>query len=150
MYPCLKSVTLLSNCWSNFIIYVTLDPKAKGEDETLGFKTAFDNLDIHKEVHHMTEDHQNIDEHYCAKMSVKNRVGGNHISPIPRNMSVLGLDNSTFLPSRMDHWLQRLNYISLVSRVLRNEIPCLMHLGGENHISHQYSKEMSKPTEMVR
>eukprot|EP00794_Sanderia_malayensis_P001047 gene1047-373_t len=41
----------------------------------MGRKIVFDNLDWHMPVHHMTEEHQNIDQHYTVKMSVSNRVG---------------------------------------------------------------------------
>ena len=110
---------------------------------------AFDNVDIHKDVRDMTESHQNIDQHYCAKMAVENRVSGNHLSTLPTGKSILDMDNAAFLPSREDHWEQRLNYISLVGRILCRMIPCLQHLPSVTHIKHQYSDEMSKPPQKV-
>ena len=45
-----------------------------------GWKIAFDNFDFKQLVHHMTEDHQNIDDHWVSRISVENRVSGNHLS----------------------------------------------------------------------
>ena len=45
-----------------------------------GRKFLFDNIDYRQEIHHMTEEHQNIDAHCLTFMSVESCVSGNHLS----------------------------------------------------------------------
>ena len=44
-----------------------------------GRKLVFDNFNF-KQVHSMTEQHQNIDVHWVTNLSVENCVSGNHLS----------------------------------------------------------------------
>lgn len=117
-----------------------------------GRKIVFDNLDFKQLVHHMTEDHQNIDEHWVSHISVENRVSGNHLAMAkPTTKSVLKIENAKFVPNKIEHVLQRENYASLVSRILVDNIPCLHFLKecASRHIKHAYSSEMIKKTENV-
>ncbi len=45
-----------------------------------GRKITIDNLDYHQNVHHTTEEHQNVDKHYVMVMATENRVTGNDFS----------------------------------------------------------------------
>jgi hypothetical protein len=116
-----------------------------------GRKITFDNLDYHQEVHHMTEEHQNIDKHYVTSMSTENRVHGNHLSDKCPETGVLRMENGKCLPSVQDHGRQRENYITLAGRIITNNIPCLSYLSdvAVAHIPHQYSKEMKEVSQMV-
>ena len=116
-----------------------------------GRKIGFDNIDWHMDVHYMTEEHQNIDQHYTVKISTPNRVAGNHLSCDSPRCDLLDVDNSKFLPDHIDHHIQRRNYISLVSRVITRSINCLKFLKDvvSDHIPHQYSRELSEPTDTV-
>ena len=49
-------------------------------DPDHGRKLTLDNVDIHIPTHDMTEEHQNLDAHYCSLMSTENRVSGLHLS----------------------------------------------------------------------
>ena len=110
-----------------------------------GRKLVFDNFDFRQEVHHMTQDHQNVDVHWVTHMAVENRVSGNHLPSDRPVCQIQALENGQCLPGRHEHHLQRENYITLTERAIV-EIPCLSFLKGVvvQHILHQYSKEMSE------
>ena len=116
-----------------------------------GRKITFDNLDYYQEVHHMTEEHQNIDKHYVTVMSTENRVHGNHLSDDLPETGVLGMKNGKCLPSVKDNTRQRENYIVLTERIISSSIPCLHYLSKvcTPHIPHQYSKEMKNVSQTV-
>ena len=48
----------------------------------VGRKIVFDSIDYYAEIHEMTEDNQNKDEHWVTVMETKNRVSGNHLSSV--------------------------------------------------------------------
>lgn len=116
-----------------------------------GRKLVFDNFDFRQQVHTMTEEHQNVDVHWCTHMAVENRVSGNHLSDTkPDADYLLQMENGLCLPSPYDHHLQRQNYITLTTRAIV-EIPSLAFLKPVvcQHIQHQYSKETREKSEMV-
>ena len=115
---------------------------ANNPQPDIGRKITFDNLDYHQEVHHMTEDHQNIDRHYVTVMSTNNRVHGHHLSDKPSETGVFQMENGKCLPSVLDNVRQRENYITLVERVIANNIPCLHFLSDvvTTQIPHQEMK----------
>ena len=45
-------------------------------------KLVFDNIDYRHEVHHMTEEHQNVDKHCVTVMVTENCVSGKHLSDV--------------------------------------------------------------------
>lgn len=116
-----------------------------------GRKLVFDNFDFRQQVHTMTEEHQNVDVHWCTHMAVENRVSGNHLSDTkPDADYLLQMENGLCLPSPYDHHLQRQNYITLTTTAIV-EIPSLAFLKPVvcQHIQHQYSKETREKSEMV-
>ena len=72
-----------------------------------GRKITFDNLDYHQDVHHMSEEHQNIDKHFITSMSTENRVHGNHLSDQLPSTGLKEMENGKCLPSLKDHERQR-------------------------------------------
>jgi hypothetical protein len=118
-----------------------------------GRKIVFDNFDFKQNVHHMTEEHQNIDNHWVSHMCTENRVSGNNLSTVrPQLSAILSLDNGVFIPNEEEHILQRENYVTLVSQIIVRNIVCLHLLMrcAPKHIRHQYQTEMMKKTETVR
>ena len=116
-----------------------------------GRKLVFDNFDFRQQVHTMTEEHQNVDVHWCTHMAVENRVSGNHSSDMkPDADGLLQMENDLCLANRHDHHLQRQNYITLTTKAIV-EIPCLAFLKPVvcQHIQHQYSKETREKSQMV-
>lgn len=118
----------------------------------IGRKITIDNLDYRQNVHYMTEQHQNIDVHLVSVMSTENRVGAVHLSAEKNGCEIMKIENGTFIPSDSDHQLQRMNYITLVGRILVDDIPYLKFLTDvvTFHIQHKYSSEMAKKTDTVR
>ena len=117
----------------------------------VGRKLVFDNIDYRHEVHHMTEEHQNVDKHCVTVMTTENRVSGKHLSDVQPVNGVLELENGKCLPSCRDNVKQRCNYIALVGRVITANIEYLKFLQDVTtmHIPHCYMKEMSSKSETV-
>ena len=100
----------------------------------------------------MTEDNQNIDMHHTAKLAVFNRVSPpENLSATRPKYTIDTIPNSEFLCNTAEHVKQRLNYITLVSRIVTKHIKCLEDFSDEvvKHIPHAYSKEMRKKSENV-
>ena len=101
----------------------------------------------------MSEDNQNKDLHWINHLKVTNRVSGNHLlEDKPICEFVADLDNSKLLPTIPEHVAQRANYISLIKRVLTEEITCLAFCKDvvDQHIPHRHMREMSSKSEKVR
>ena len=88
-----------------------------------GRKITIDNFDYRQNVHHMTEEHQNIDVHHVTVMSTENRIGAVDFSDQKKEDGIMKLENGKFIPSDDDHQLQRKDFISLVGRILVANIP---------------------------
>lgn len=99
----------------------------------------------------MTEENQNLDTHDCVKGYVLNRVGGNNLPKFKPQSDLMSLENGEFMFDRQDHVKQRINYITLIQRIIVGEIDCLKQFSDcvLYHIPHKYSKEMSQKNEMV-
>ena len=99
----------------------------------------------------MTEDNQNIDLHHTAKMAVVSRVCGDHLSDEKPFIPLSELTHGEFVCSGVDHMKQRLNYMTLVGRIITSNLDCLEDFSSEviKHIPHDYSKEMSQKSENV-
>ena len=129
--------------------------KAKGELKQAkknmhpGFTIAFDNIDGRHERRHMTKDNQNLDFHWVNHKVIMNRVCGHGLETLPRD--ICSISNIKFFPTVEDQKLQRHNYVVLVSRVLVEHLRCFSFLKDVcvSHISHKYSKEMAKKSEVV-
>ncbi len=65
----------------------------------VGRKLVFDNIDYRHEVHYMTEEHQNVDNHCVTLMAVENRVSGNHLNNQQPEGGVMKLENGKYIPS---------------------------------------------------
>lgn len=95
----------------------------------------------------MREDNQNKDHHWINHIKVTNRVSGNHLTDDkPICDSLMELDNIKVIPNYPEHVCQRGNYVSLIERILVNEIPCLAFCKNVvmMHIPHTHEPELSK------
>ena len=121
------------------------------EEMDSGRKITMDNFDYHQNVHYMTEEHQNIDKHFVSVMATENRVSGYNLSDSTPAHSIKNMDNGKCVPSMNDHIQQRKNYITLVERIIVENIPCMKFLESvvTHHILHRYSKEMSMKSDTV-
>lgn len=64
---------------------------------------------------------------------------------------LMELDNIKVIPNYPEHVCQRGNYVSLIERILVNEIPCLEFCKNVvmMHIPHTHEPELSKKSEKV-
>ena len=90
--------------------------------------------------------------HHTAKMAVINRVSNPELSTEKPFTALETLDNGPFICNSSDHIKQRSNYVTLVARILTQNIKCLEDLEDVVtwHMPHKYSKEMNCKSENVR
>ena len=70
-------------------------------DPDHGRKITIDNIDIHIPTHDMTEDHQNLDAHYCSWMSTENRLSRLHLPDEKPICKLETVENGTFCPTQI-------------------------------------------------
>lgn len=128
-----------------------VDQKYAKLQPDIGRKLILDNIDIHQYTHDMTEQHQNPDAHYCSLLSTENRISSSHLPDTAPTSTLKELDNGIFCPSKMEHNQQRKDYVSLVGRILTENLPCMADFkdGAIHHIPHRYSNEMKLQTDSV-
>ena len=113
---------------------------------------VFDNIDYYAEIHEMTEDNQNKDEHRVTVVETEHRVSSNHLPSVsPPEEKMMSLECGLRLPNMSELQLQRNDYVILVSRIITNYVHWLKSLKcvTVKHIKHQYSHETSHPTTTV-
>lgn len=90
----------------------------------------------------MTDEHQNIDKYYVTVNATTNRIPGNHLGIDHPVHGITQMENGKCIPNYLEQKLQRENNITLVQRILFENIPCL-EFGknvAEKHISHNLVK----------
>ena len=117
----------------------------------LGRKITVDNFDYRQHVHHMTEDHQNIDVHLVSVISTENRVGAVDLNDDNTATGILDIENGKCIPSDEEHRSQRKNFITLIGQIIVGNIPSLEFLADvvTSHIPHKYSSQMNRKTNTV-
>ena len=116
-----------------------------------GFIVAFDNIDIELHRKNMTMLAQNRTHHWVNHKMITNRVSGNTLPAEGPQAELADIPNIKFLPSIEDHEQQRLNYATLVSRVLVEYFDAFKPLESVclQHIPHKYSGQMSEKSQKV-
>lgn len=115
-------------------------------------RITFDNFDFRILTNFIFKGYQNSDMHWITQFITFERVSSAHLNdtrPLIHNINEF--DNTQYLLSKRELEDQRWNYIVLVSRVLVECFPCLKsikHVVPE-HIRHQYSQEMARPSEII-
>ena len=86
-----------------------------------------------------------------GRHTTENRVSGYNLCDSKPTQSIKNMDNGKCVPGMNDHVQQRKNYISLVERIIVENIPCMKFLQNvvTAHITHRYSKEMSMKSNTV-
>jgi len=116
-----------------------------------GFIIAFDNIDIQLQRKSMTLSAQNRIFHWVNHKMVNNRVSGCALPADGPKAELLDVTNLKFFPSMEEHQQQRLNYATLVSRILVEYFNAFEPLKNVcvQHIPHKYMKEMSEKSSKV-
>ena len=115
-------------------------------------RVTFDNFDFRVLANIIVKGHQNSDMHWITQFITFDRVSSQGLDDTgPIIKDIKQFDNSNYLLSKRELQEQRSDYIVLVSRVLVEYFPCLESIKSvvPKHVSHQYSKEMATPSEIV-
>ena len=110
-----------------------------------------DNIDKTVRARDMRVDNQNQSIHYFNSFAVRDRIPSVE-NPVESNhQKIDSAPLSTFLPTAEDCSAIRDGYITLISRVLVENLVFLAPFKQcvPQHIVHEYSQEMSKKSEMV-
>ena len=95
--------------------------------------------------------YQNKGKHYVSINATINRITGNHLDDNSPAGGINQMENGKCIPNPTEQIEQRENYITLVQRVIVDNVPCLDFVKDlvQKHIPHKYSKEASQPTKSV-
>jgi len=116
---------------------------------TAGFKIVFDNIDLTVRPRHSTEERQSLSLHNVNAFAVKDRINYSTFSSTrERKEDYL----YSILPNDEDYQSLKERFIIHVSRIIvkymnffKEDFQNLI----QRHIPHQFSKEMSKKSEVV-
>ncbi|KAK3754574.1 hypothetical protein QZH41_017326, partial [Actinostola sp. cb2023] len=116
-----------------------------------GYIIAFDNIDIQLLRKSMTLSAQNRIFHWVNHKMVISRVSGCMLPAKGLKAELLDIPNLKFFPSIEDHQQQRINYATLVARMLVQYFDVYEPLQSAciQHIPHKYTNEMSQKSSKV-
>ena len=115
-------------------------------------RVTFDNFDFRILTNIIVKGYQNSDMHWITQYITFDRVSSSHLDDSkPILQDIKDFDNTNYLMSKSELEDQRKDYIVLVTRVLVEYFTCLHSLKNvvPKHITHQYSEEMAKPSEII-
>eukprot|EP00795_Rhopilema_esculentum_P016095 gene16095-7448_t len=109
------------------------------------YQVIGDNLDLYIKVKHMTSENQNKSIHWFNLLGLPLRVTGVNLDNTHQQRSIVSMRNEEFIPDKSLHNKLLLDLISLVSRVIVDNIKAFSPFKNLvlRHIPHKYSKEMS-------
>ena len=119
-------------------------------EQPKGYQIIGDNVDLHINVRHMSEQNKNRSLHTFNLVAMRDVVSGSNL-PDKHIRTLNDVEISEFLPSHNDVEQLKKDFIVLWARVIVKNIPAFTFLKGVliQHIQHQYSKEMQAITEEV-
>lgn len=130
-----------------------------GEDDEcnkwFGFRIVGDNLDKNVKPRNHRIDHGTTSLHFFNLVALRDRIDLSDVSDDPSTYLRTPVDNlelNILLPSNLDYEELISSYEVLMSRVLVAKVPYFARTFDDvvvKHISHEYSREMSKKTEAV-
>ena len=126
------------------------------QEQPRGYQIIGDNVDLHINVRHMSEQNKNKSLHTFNLVAMRDVVSGNnlpdkHVKTL-NDISIISLNEiSEFLPGHNDVEQLKKDFIVMWARVMVKNISAFNFLKGVviQHIQHQYSKEMQAITEEV-
>ena len=135
-----------------WIHQLSIDQEISSLDKHPGFQIIGDNVDVYVKSRHERMNSKAKSMHWFQIYAIKNRISGSHLpNDLPLN-DILTVPNSIFIPTVSDCLKLRSHLIILCSRILIKYCPFFVEFSScvEKHIIHNYSAEMSKPSEIVR
>ena len=110
-----------------------------------------DNVDLKSKPTHFSLSASVKDHHWFSLYAIKNRVHGEQLANDKPTADISTLPLTTWLPSVNDCVLFHDEFIILVSRVLVAKLKAFQVFSDvvQDHIPHQYSKEMSEKSHIV-
>ena len=113
-----------------------------------------DNVDFTIVPTHMRADLQKLCLHYFQSCAIKDRIDLSSLSSSMKSNTKPTLNNmmSAIRPSAEDNKAISLNFVTLISRILIDNMSYFYLTFSDlfvPHISHKYSKEMQKKSEVV-
>jgi len=120
------------------------------QEQPRGYQIIGDNVDLHINVRHMSEQNKNKSLHTFNLVAMRDVVSGNNL-PDKHVKTLNDIEISEFLPGHNDVEQLKKDFIVMWARVMVKNIPAFNFLKGVviQHIQHQYSKEMQAITEEV-
>lgn len=120
------------------------------QDQPKGYQIIGDNVDLHINVRHMSEQNKNKSLHTFNLVAMRDVVSGGNL-PNKHIRTLNDVEISEFLPCHNDVENLKKDFIVLWARVMVKNIPAFSFFKGVviQHIQHQYSKEMQAVTEEV-
>lgn len=120
------------------------------QEQPKGYQIIGDNVDLHINVRHMSEQNKNRSLHTFNLVAMRDVVSGSNL-PDKHVRTLNDVEISEFLPSHNDVQQLKKDFIVLWARVMVGNLPAFSFLKGVviQHIQHQYSKEMQAVTEEV-
>ena len=125
--------------------------KKKVEENIPGYQIIGDNLDLHINVKHMSNDNRNNSLHMFNIVAIKDDVSGKSL-PDHRTITLEEIKVADFLPSARDIDLLKRDFIPIWTRVLVTQLEkfSLFRPVVVWHIPHEYSTVMQQPSKVVR
>lgn len=116
------------------------------------YQIVGDNVDLKSKPTHFSLSSAVKDHHWFTLYAIKNRVHGEQLANDKPTADISTLPLTTWLPSVNDCVLLRDEFIILVSRVFVAKLKAFKVFSDvvQDHIPHQYSKEMSEKSHIVR
>ena len=120
------------------------------QDQPKGYQIIGDNVDLHINVRHMSEQNKNKSLYTFNLVAMRDVVSGGNL-PNKHIRTLNEVEISEFFPCHNDVDNLKKDFIVLWARVMVKNIPAFSFLKGVviQHIQHQYSKEMQAVTEEV-
>ena len=115
------------------------------------WKLVGDNLDLTVKVRDMRLDNPNQQYHFFHTIAVQDRISTAHLDDSRPQQLVSNLSTSDFVPSSSDYERLRSDLTVLVSRIVVAELSAFQFMSKAvpDHILHDYSREMARPSVVV-
>ena len=123
-----------------------------GKSHPFDFDLNGDNLDWIQRPSVYSRDRDTESIHWLNPLAYDNRIINCHLSEKETIRNIMDLENSTFIPSPGKHSQLSDEFVVLVLRILSKQCKYFQQFANivPAHIPHQYRKEMSGQSQVVR